>query len=128
MKFNGFGRAKVLNPSEINKLFAWGLTNSKDRALFGICLQTGCRISEALATTILDLNMSYITLKKSVTKGKKRTRMIPINDPLQELIDPFLREYQPKSFLFPSSHNAKTSIYCLTCLKTSLIGFLYTPS
>ena len=105
MKFNGFGRAKVLNPSEIDKLFAWGFTNSRDRALFGICLHTNCRISEALATTTLNLNMGYITLKKHVTKGKKRTRMIPITDPLQGLIDPFLREYQPKSFLFPSNHS-----------------------
>ena len=90
MKFNGFGRAKVLNSSEIDKLFAWGFTNSRDRALFGIRLHTGCRISKALATTTRDLNMGYITLKKRVTKGKKRTRMIPITDPLQGLIDAFL--------------------------------------
>ena len=100
MKFNGFGCAKVLSSSEIDKLFAWGFTNSKDRALFGICLHTGCKISEALATTTLDLKMVYITLKKRVTKSKKRTRMIPITDPLQGLIDTFLKEYQPKSFLF----------------------------
>ena len=132
MKFNGFGRAKVLNPSEIDKLFAWGFTNSRDRALFGICLHTGCRISEALATTTLDLNMGYITLKKSVTKGKKRTRMIPITDPLQGLIDPFLKEYQPKSFLFPSFHNAKTTkhltragadlILKAACQRVGLVG------
>ena len=132
MKFNGFGRAKVLNPSEIDKLFAWGFTNSRDRALFGICLHTGCRISEALATTTLDLNMGYITLKKSVTKGKKRTRMIPITDPLQGLIDPFLKEYQPKSFLFPSNRNAKTNkhltragadlILKAACQRVGLVG------
>ena len=75
MKFNGFGRAKVLTPSEIDKLFAWGLTTSRDRALFGICLHTGSRISEALATTTRDLNIGYITLKKTANKGKKRTRM-----------------------------------------------------
>ena len=89
MKFNGFGRAKVLSSSEIDKLFAWGFTNSRDRALFGICLHTGCRISEALATTTLDLNMGYITLKKRVTKGKKRTMMIPITDPLHFLYQLF---------------------------------------
>ena len=132
MKFNGFGRAKVLSSSEIDKLFAWGFTNSRDRALFGICLHTGCRISEALAITTLDLNMGYITLKKLVTKGKKRTRMIPITDPLQGLIDPFLKEYQPKSFLFPSNHNAKTTkhltragadlILKAACQRVGLVG------
>ncbi len=132
MKFNGFGRAKVLTPSEIDKLFAWGLTNSRDRALFGICLHTGCRISEALATTTRDLNMGYITLKKRVTKGKKRTRMIPITDPLQGLLDAFLMEYKPKSFLFPASPNAKTTkhltraaadlILKAACQRVGLVG------
>lgn len=108
MKLNGYGQARVLNSSEIDKLFAWGLSNSRDRALFGICLHTGCRISEALALTTKDIQGGYITLKKFVTKGKRRTRMIPINDSLQGLIEAYLREYKPKSFLFPGSPNAKT--------------------
>ena len=108
MKFNGFGRAKVLTSSEIDKLFAWGLSNKRDVALFGICLHTGCRISEALGITVKDIQAGYITLRKSVTKGKKRTRMIPINDSLQGLLEAYLREYKPKSFLFPSNYNAKT--------------------
>ena len=108
MKINGYGRARVLTASEIDKLFAWGLTTKRDRALFGLCLHTGCRISEALALTLKDLQEGYITLRKSVTKGKKRTRMIPINDSLQGLLEPYLREYKLKSFLFPSHHNAKT--------------------
>lgn len=108
MKLNGCGQARVLNSSEIDKLFAWGLSNSRDRALFGICLHTGCRISEALALTTRDIQGGYITLKKFVTKGKRRTRMIPINDPLQGLLEAYLRSDKPKSFLFPGSHNALT--------------------
>jgi integrase/recombinase XerD len=108
MKLNGYGRARVLTSSEIDKLFAWGFTNNRDRALFGICLHTGCRISEALAVTTRDILGGYITLRKLVTKGKRRTRMIPINDPLQGLLEAYLRSYKPKSFLFPGSHNAKT--------------------
>ncbi|NJO93279.1 MAG: site-specific integrase [Hydrococcus sp. RM1_1_31] len=46
----------------------------RDRAFFGICLHTGCRISEALALTTLNIQGGYITLKKLVTKGKRRTR------------------------------------------------------
>ena len=108
MKINGYGRARVLSSSEIDKLFAWGLSSKRDQALFGICLHTGCRISEALAITVKDIQAGYITLKKCVTKGKRRTRMIPINDSLQGLLEAYLREYKPKSFLFPSHHNAKT--------------------
>jgi integrase/recombinase XerD len=108
MKVNGCGRARVLSSSEIDKLFAWGLTTTRDRALFGICLHAACRISEALGLTTRDIQEGYITVKKRVSKGKRRTRMIPINDPLQELLGAFLREYKPKSFLFPSTHKFKT--------------------
>lgn len=108
MKINGYGRARVLSDSEIDKLFAWGFTNSRARALFGLCFHTGCRISEALALTTKDVQGGYITLRKLVTKGKRRTRIIPINDPLQGLLEAYLREYKPKSFLFPGHHNAKT--------------------
>jgi integrase len=40
--------ADVLEPSEINRLMAAALT-LRDRALFGLLYETGCRISEALA-------------------------------------------------------------------------------
>ena len=69
MKFNGYGRAKVLTTSEIDKLFAWGLTNSRDRALFGICFHTGCRISEALALTIKDIQGGYLTVQLKLLKS-----------------------------------------------------------
>ena len=132
MKLNGYGRARVLNSSEIDKLFAWGLSSKRDRAIFGICLHTGCRISEALAITLKDIRAGYITLRKSVTKGKKRTRMIPINDSLQGLLEAYLREYKPKPFLFPGHHNAKTyqhmtraaadQILKTACQRVGLVG------
>ena len=132
MKFNGFGRSKVLSPSEIDKLFSWGLTNPRDRALFGLCLHTACRISEALSITTRDINMGYITLRKRVTKGKKRTRMIPITDPLQALLDLFLLEYKPKSYLFPSAPHSQNSkhltraaadlILKAACQRVGLVG------
>ena len=63
MKIKGHGQAKVLSVSEIDRLFTWGFKGDsptetlreRDRALFGICLHTGCRISEALALTFDDL-------------------------------------------------------------------------
>ena len=132
MKINGYGQSKVLTLAEIDKLFAWGFTNSRDRALFGICLHTGCRISEALALMVDDLQAGYVTLKKRTTKGKKATRSIPINDKLQAILEPYLSECRLKSFLFPGHHNAKTSkqmtraaadlILKDACLRVGLIG------
>ncbi|WP_277876048.1 tyrosine-type recombinase/integrase [Trichocoleus sp. FACHB-262] len=46
MKVDGHGQAKVLTSHEIVKVFE-ALEYDRDRAVFGICLYTGCRISEA---------------------------------------------------------------------------------
>ena len=107
MKVKGFGQAKVLSLLELDQLFQWGLTNERDRCLFYICLHTGCRISEALSLTVADVRGGYITLRKIVTKGKKNTRTIPINERLKAVLDGYLKESKPKSYLFPSHHNAK---------------------
>ena len=103
MKVKGHGQAKVLNTAELQRLFTEGFTNPRDRALFGICLFTGCRISEALALEVTDIKCGTLTFRKSTTKGKLKTRQVTITDSLK----PFLDDYQPKrqigdaGFLFP---------------------------
>jgi len=47
MKTDRHGQAKILTSDEIKKLFEMGFTCDLDRALFGICLYTACRIKEA---------------------------------------------------------------------------------
>jgi len=70
MKVNGNGQGKILTTDELRLLFTDGLTNprdseaqpaKRDRALFGICLYTGCRISEALALQTTDMKSGTIT-------------------------------------------------------------------
>ena len=111
MKVNGFGQGKVLTSLELEQLFQWGFTNGRDLCLFSICLHTGCRISEALALTVKDIRKGQITLRKNITKGKKQTRCIPINDKLKAIIDAYLQEYKPKTYLFPGHHNARTQAH-----------------
>jgi integrase/recombinase XerD len=57
MKINRFGKAEILTPQEITLLFSEGFVKPRDRALFGICLFTGCRVSEALALKKTDINL-----------------------------------------------------------------------
>ena len=109
MKIQGHGQAKVLSPTEIDKLFLWGFTNKRDRALFAVCLHTGCRISEALALTVNDLAGGHVTLRKRTTKGKRATRTIPITPQLKEILDAYLEADQPTRYLFPGHWNAKTT-------------------
>ncbi len=51
MKIDRHGRAKILTTQEIQLLFSQGFKDNpypeRDRALFGVCLYTGCRINEA---------------------------------------------------------------------------------
>lgn len=100
MKINGNGQAKYLTREELKKLFNEGLVSPRDRALFGICLFSGCRVSEALALQMRDIKGKTITFRKSITKGKLKTRIVDIQPELAEL----LADYQPpklNGYLFP---------------------------
>ncbi|MEH2057001.1 MAG: hypothetical protein V7K97_12745 [Nostoc sp.] len=55
MKVNGNGRGKILTSDELRRLFSDGFTSERDRALFGISLYTGCRVSEALKLQTTDI-------------------------------------------------------------------------
>jgi integrase/recombinase XerD len=105
MKVKGNGQAKVLTTEELKLLFTEGLKSARDRALFGICLFTGCRVSEALALQINDIKSGVITFRKSTTKGKLKTRAVDIPPKLAAI----LAEYQPPNPgpLFPSGVRGK---------------------
>ncbi len=98
MKVAGNGQGKILTPEELRRLFTEGFTRERDRALFGICLFTGCRVSEALALQTTDIRSGVLTFRKSTTKGKLKTRVVDIQPGLAAL----LTEYQPKpGAMFP---------------------------
>ncbi|MBD6620410.1 site-specific integrase [Komarekiella sp. 'clone 1'] len=98
MKVDGNGQGKILNQDELRRLFTEGFLTPRDRALFGICLFTGCRVSEALALQTTDIKSGAITFRKSTTKGKHKTRIVDIPPTLAAIMD----EYQPKSsVMFP---------------------------
>ncbi len=80
----GNGQGKILTPDELRRLFALGLLTERDRALFGICLFTGCRVSEALALQITDIKGETLTFRKSTTKGKLKTRVVDLHPDSRE--------------------------------------------
>ena len=109
MKIDRHGRAKILTQAEIQLLFSSGLTNSRSRALFGVCLYTACRINEACTIRTVDVYdtrgrvRTELTIRKGNTKGKLATRSIPVIEDLRSL----LTAYQPPAFsayLFPGRH------------------------
>lgn len=105
MKVAGNGQGKILTPKELRRLFTDGLLKPRDRVLFGICLYTGCRVSEALALQTSDIKSGTLTFRKSTTKGKLKTRVVDIQPQLAVI----LAAYDPKpGFLFPGGRPAST--------------------
>ncbi|QDZ41695.1 site-specific integrase (plasmid) [Euhalothece natronophila Z-M001] len=110
MKIDRHGQAKILTPEEIQLLFTQGFTNSRDRALFGICLYGACRIREACSLRTADVYTrkgaprEQLIIRKGNTKGKLSTRTVPVIEELRSL----LIDYYPNPrtwFLFPGRHN-----------------------
>ncbi|MEC4815206.1 MAG: site-specific integrase [Scytonema sp. PMC 1069.18] len=98
MKVKGNGQARVLTTDELRLLFESGFTSNRDKALFGICLYTGCRVNEALQLQTDDIKSGTLTLRKATTKGRHKTRVIEIQSPLHAILE----EYSPKpGMLFP---------------------------
>ena len=109
MKIKGNGQAKILNPAEIKALFTELQKVPRDECFFAIMFFTGCRVSEArqLETGDINLvnnpatrNLGTITFRKGNTKGKLKTRCVPIHPALIR----HLEAYQPKrgkGLMFP---------------------------
>jgi len=107
MKTNNSGIAKILQEQEIERLFADGFQNERDRALFGICMLTTCKISEACSMLTGDAyDGKQVRSTVLIRKGKspnQTIRSIPVHPQLVKILE----AYRPQSgqpFLFPGRH------------------------
>ena len=103
MKTDRHGQAKILTSNEIQRLFETGFTCDRDRALFGICFYTACRINEActlLSTDIYDASgvRAKLTIRKGNTKGQQDTRQVAIHPALADYLTTY--QGQEKEHLF----------------------------
>jgi integrase/recombinase XerD len=134
MKLDRHGQAKVLSQEELHQLFTHGLRTNRDRALFGICLYTACRINEACTLRTTDayerlrVVRPEIVFRKGNTKGQLSTRCIPVIEDLRRI----LLDYYPSPrtwFLFPSQYGqghlhpeSASRIFRQACSRVGLIG------
>jgi integrase/recombinase XerD len=133
MKVNRHGQAKILTVEEIQLLFREGLTNSRDRVLFGVMLFTACRINEACTLITVDVYdhsgkvRDEIIFRKANTKGKLATRTIPVIEDLRVLLTNYGLNRQER-YLFPGkveSHlqpDSASRIFRKACLRVNLVG------
>ena len=81
-------------------------TSARNRALFAVCFFTACRIQESVTLHYKDVFHSpgrphnMLLIRKPNTKGKLRSRELPISDELRS----FLLAYnpEPSEYLFPN--------------------------
>jgi integrase/recombinase XerD len=108
MKIDRHGQAKVLDNREIDLIFNSGVTNTRDKALFAICLYTACRINECVTLRTTDVYCqkgevrAEIVFRKGNTKGKLATRCLPVIEDLRLI----LQQYYPSPrtwFCFPGN-------------------------
>jgi integrase/recombinase XerD len=111
MKVARHGQATILTQRDIERLFNEGFTHPRDRALFGVCLYTGCRIAEACSMLWIDAFSSKgkvrspIILRKANTKGKQATRSIPPHGELVNLLVSYCPDPEISEYLFPGRWN-----------------------
>ncbi|MGL5834977.1 MAG: tyrosine-type recombinase/integrase [Waterburya sp.] len=118
MKIDRHGRAKIFTTEEIQLLFGEGFADNpfpeRDRALFGICLYTACRINEACTIKTNDVYdrkgivRDKLIIRKRYTKGKLATRTIPIIEDLRLLLVNYFPT--PRTYNLFSGRGAKGHI------------------
>ncbi|MEG4025919.1 hypothetical protein [Microcoleus sp. S13C4] len=55
IKIEWHWQAEIFTHPEIELLFNKGLQTSRERTLFGVCLDTACRIAEACSLKVIDV-------------------------------------------------------------------------
>ena len=109
MKIDRHGRAKILTQAEIRLLFNQGFATNRDRALFGVCLFTACRINEACTLQVIDVYDTrarvrpYLIIRKGNTKRKLATRTIPVIADLRALLSSY-SPVQAQKYMFPGRY------------------------
>lgn len=108
-KVDGHGQAKILSDEELGHLFEEGFQSFRDRALFAICMFTGCRISEALQLRAEIVTQKFITFTRATRKGKTGTQQVEIIPALRSILDDWQRsgEMPPSGYLFKSRPDSK---------------------
>jgi len=106
MKINRFNRARVLTTAELDALHAH--LPGPHAVVASVLRRTGSRVSEALALRWKYVTPSSIVLIAPTTKGKTKTRAIPLHPLLAEELDAWKLvvnpDNNPEQWVFPGRH------------------------
>lgn len=102
---------KRLTKNEIKKIFAQ-LKNTKHLLILQLCYGMGLRVSEVVNLKISHIDSGKMQVLITGTKGKK-DRYVNLPESVQDLLQYYYTEYQPKEWLFEGQYGgqyAKSSV------------------
>ncbi|MEM9487335.1 MAG: site-specific integrase [Cyanobacteria bacterium P01_F01_bin.116] len=115
------GKAEIWTDERLDQL--WLELAPRFRALFSICLYTGCRVSEARQLQAEDIIENYIVFRKQTTKAKA-TRQVKLHPKLRTVLAEI--ELPSEGYLFPGKFRGcitrQTADYALR-QACDLLGF-----
>lgn len=98
---------EVLSIEEVQR-FLNTFINLKHKAIFTLCYSAGLRLGEIINLKISDIDSSRMQIRISQAKGKKdRYSMLAIN--VLELLRIYVKQFQPKVYLFEGQNGGKYS-------------------
>jgi integrase/recombinase XerD len=127
------GKAAVISSEDLDRLFdiEAGFQSIRDRALFGICRYTACRINEACQLKSDDVFLpsgkvkNEITFRAETTKGQYGGKTIKVSEPLRQLLEEY--GHPGKVQLFPGRHGlghinpvSASNLFKVTCDRLGL--------
>ena len=83
-KTMGSGQALSMRPEQLDNILSEA--TPKLRAIFSTCRFTACRVSEALQLSWGNWSGDSLVFPKRLTKGKLKTRTLPVNARLAEAL------------------------------------------
>ena len=98
---------EVLSVKEVQR-FLRSFTNLKHKAIFTLCYSAGLRLSEILNLKISDIDSERMQIRIYQAKGKK-DRYSVLAPSVLDLLRDYVREYQPKEYLFEGQGGDKYS-------------------
>lgn len=98
---------EVLSVEEVQR-FLNSFSNLKHKSIFTLCYSAGLRLSEILNLKISDIDSERMQIRIHQAKGKK-DRYSVLASSVLKLLREYVKDYQPKEFLFEGQNGGKYS-------------------
>lgn len=93
------------------------ISNLKHKAILSLAYSVGLRVSEVINLKIEDIDSKRMIINIKQSKGKK-DRIVPLSQPILELLRKYYLEFKPKEYLFNGQNSIKyTSGSCNKLVK-----------